>query len=270
MTSYICSYCNKTYKRKSAFNNHQINCELIRICSKIKTKNEEDQELNIKFNGNINDLYKLFINLYNKFEKLETDYNELKNYANVKKNKIDIIQYLNKNFDYSDFDFYKFIESIQVTNKELFIVFEKDYIEGIFQIILEHIERIKHNTNIPIKAFNNKEGVLYIYFNSEHNKSLGQPDCMQTNHSSWIIVDEDKIKFIMKYFNKKLIPLFQKWKEDNENQFDPDNFTMIYVRNMKRVLATNFEKKNKNAMLQNKLYKYLKVNLKNFVSHHFV
>ena len=77
--------------------------------------------------------------------------------------------------------------------------------------------------------------------------------------------DEDKIKFLMKYFNKKLLPLFMNWKEINQKQMDPDNFTLIYVKNMKRVLATNFEKKNKNAMLQNKLYKYLKINLKNFI-----
>lgn len=251
MTSYVCSYCNKSYKRKSAFNNHQLNCELIRVCNSIKTKDEEDQEFNIKFNGNINDLYKLLINLHNKFEKLETDYNELKNFANVKKNKIDIIQYLNKNFDYSDFDFYQFINSIEISTKELLIVFEKDYVEGIFQIIVDYIERIKHDTNIPIKAFNNKEGVLYIYLTSEDNK--------------WVILDEDKIKFLMKYFNKKLLPLFMNWKEINQKQMDPDNFTLIYVKNMKRVLATNFEKKNKNVMLQNKLYKYLKINLKNFI-----
>ena len=251
MTSYVCSYCNKSYKRKSAFNNHQLNCELIRVCNSIKTKDEEDQEFNIKFNGNINDLYKLLINLNNKFEKLETDYNELKNFANVKKNKIDIIQYLNKNFDYSDFDFYQFINSIEISTKELLIVFEKDYVEGIFQIIVDYIERINHDTNIPIKAFSNKEGVLYIYLTSEDNK--------------WLVLDEDKIKFIMKYFNKKLLPLFMNWKEINQKQMDPDNFTLIYVKNMKRVLATNFEKKNKNAMLQNKLYKYLKINLKNFI-----
>lgn len=251
MTSYVCSYCNKSYKRKSAFNNHQLNCELIRVCNSIKTKDEEDQEFNIKFNGNINDLYKLLINLHNKFEKLETDYNELKNFANVKKNKIDIIQYLNKNFDYSDFDFYQFINSIEISTKELLIVFEKDYVEGIFQIIVDYIERIKHDTNIPIKAFSNKEGVLYIYLTSEDNK--------------WLILDEDKIKFIMKYFNKKLLPLFMNWKEINQKQMDPDNFTLIYVKNMKRVLATNFEKKNKNAMLQNKLYKYLKINLKSYI-----
>jgi hypothetical protein len=259
MSTYVCSYCKKSYIRKTAFNNHQLKCELIRICNNVKSKGEEDdEELPVKFNGSINDMYKLLINLNNKFEKLEADYNEIKKYVNVTKNKIDIIEYLNKNYDCSEFDFIKFLNSIEVTNIELEKVFEKDYVDGIFQILIDYIEKIKHNNEIPIKAFNNKEGVLYAY--------IKIPD----SDKNWSAISEDEIKSIYKYFNKKLLPLFLKWKEVNEKKLDPDDYTLIYVKNMKRVLGTNFEKKNKNAMLQNKLYKYLKVNLKNFVSHDFV
>ena len=145
MNTYVCSYCNKSYIRKSAFNNHQLKCELIRICNNVKSKGEEEEELQIKFNGSINDMYKLLINLNNKFEKLEADYNEIKKYVNVTKNKIDIIEYLNKNYDCSDFDFIKFLNSIEVTYIELEKVFEKDYVDGIFQILTDSIEKNKQN-----------------------------------------------------------------------------------------------------------------------------
>ena len=112
MSTYVCSYCKKSYIRKTAFNNHQLKCDLIRICNNVKSKDEEDEEeLPVKFNGSINDMYKLLINLNNKFEKLEADYNEIKKYVNVTKNNIDIIEYLNKNYDYSEFDFIKFLNS---------------------------------------------------------------------------------------------------------------------------------------------------------------
>lgn len=259
MSTYVCSYCKKSYIRKTSFNNHQLKCELIRICNNVKSKREEDdEELPVKFNGSINDMYKLLINLNNKFEKLEADYNEIKKYVNVTKNKIDIIEYLNKNYDCSEFYFIKFLNSIEVTNIELEKVFEKDYVDGIFQILIDYIEKIKHNNEIPIKAFNNKEGVLYAYIKIPDSDKI------------WTAISEHEIKSIYKYFNKKLLPLFLKWKEVNEKKLAPDEYTLIYVKNMKRVLGTNFEKKNKNAILQNKLYKYLKVNLKNFVSHDFV
>ena len=113
MTTYSCSYCKKNYVRKSAFNNHKLNCQFIRICNNVKTIKEQNEldvidqnnELSIKFDGSINDMYKLLINLNNKFEKLQTDYNEIKKYVNITKNKIDIIEYLNKNYNSNNLDF---------------------------------------------------------------------------------------------------------------------------------------------------------------------
>jgi hypothetical protein len=258
MTSYICSHCKKSYISKSAYNNHNLKCELRSICNKIQTKDEQEQELDVKFNGSINDLYKLLINLNNKFDKLETDYNQLKKYANITKNKIDVIEYLNINFNYGDFDFVKFLNSIQITDTELQIIFDNDYINGIYKIITDHIEKHKHNINIPIKAFSNKEGVLYICFN------------LNSTEHKWVIMDDEHIKSIMKYFNKTLSTLFLNWQELNKKKLPGDVFTTVYVKNMKRVFAINYEKKNMNAMLKNKLYKHLKINLRNFVSHDFV
>jgi hypothetical protein len=259
MTTYICSYCKKVYKQKSAYNNHYLKCELLAICNNVKTKDEADQELDIKFNGSINDVYKLLINLNNKFEKLETDYNELKKYANITKNKIDVIEYLNTNFDYGDFDFTKFLNSIEITDTELDIIFEHDYINGIYQIIIDNIE--KNKNNIPIKAFNNKEGILYICLNTDGADGAGY---------NWVTIDDTHINSIQKYFNKRLSPLFLQWQEVNKLKISPDHFTSIYVKNMKRVFAINFERKNINVMLKNKLYKHLKISLRNYVSHDFI
>ena len=40
----------------------------------------------------------MVILLYNKYEKLESDYTELKKYVAITKNKINILDYLNENF----------------------------------------------------------------------------------------------------------------------------------------------------------------------------
>ena len=39
--------------------------------------------------------------------------------------------------------------------------------------------------------------------------------------------------------------------------------------NMKKVIAGNFEKKNVNIMIKNKLYKHIKCNLKNIINYEF-
>ena len=275
MTNFICSSCKKEYISKAAYNNHQLKCNLRNICQNMQRRElapglaGEQQEFDVKFNGSITDVYKLLINLNNKFDKLESDYNELKKYANITKNKIDVIEYLNVNFDYGDFDFVKFLNSIQITETELQIIFDHDYINGIYQIITNHIEKHQYNINTPIKAFNTKEGVLYICLNTTETTETTETTDSDPGHK-WVIMDDDHIKSVMKYFNKSLSSLFLNWQEVNKKKFGPDDFTPIYVKNMKRVFAINYEKKNMNAMLKNKLYKHLKINLRNFVSHDFV
>ena len=78
----------------------------------------------------------------------------------------------------------------------------------------------------------------------------------------------DLITFI-KYFDKKILNLFLKWKIEAQEKMNYDKFSDIYILNMKKVLGQNFEKKDKKTIIKNKLYKYLKINLKNIVSYEF-
>ena len=148
MTSLICEFCNKKYIRLGAFNNHVINCKFSRITkSNLEFDAITNQQIDIKT------VYKLLIDLSLKYDKLQDDYNDLKKYVNTTKKKIDIIDYLNQNFKYHDFNYNKFINSIEIGNDQLEIVFKKDYIEGILQILKTHIESLKQsdiNININI------------------------------------------------------------------------------------------------------------------------
>ena len=47
-----------------------------------------------------------------------------------------------------------------------------------------------------------------------------------------------------------------------------DEFSNVYPIYMKKILSTNSQ--NKNIIIKNKLYKYLKVNIKNIVTYEFV
>ncbi len=248
MTSYKCEHCHKEYKRKACFNNHILQCRFYTMCKR--------EPQNINFDANLENVYKLLIDLHNKYDKLQTEYDELKKYVNITKNKINVIEYLNKNFDLSDFDFIQFMNSIQITNQQLEIVFKNDYVDGIIQILTDKIDKFREkNINIPITAFSNKDGVLYIYLKDE---------------SSWVIMDENYLIRFIKYFNKNLLELFGQWKENNQHSMDYEDFCSSYVRNMKKVIGGNFEKKNKDIMIKNKLYKYLKVNIKDINTYEIV
>lgn len=288
MTTYTCHFCSKLYKRKSCFNNHLEKCRLYKYCRNNNLDNHNnDSSINlnditlddsINNNNNIDlqnisfsneNIFKLLVVLFNKYEKLEADYNELKSFVNVSKSKINIIDYLNKNYEYLKFDYKSFINTINIDREELEIIFKYDYVDGFIKILINYIEKYKYNSrqyydevnnisntyDLPIKCFNHKEGEIYIYLN---------------HVSKWCIMNDDNICYMIKYFNKRLMNNFLTWKNEISDKIEKDdNFCQTYIRNMKRVMANNFVKKNVNLLIKNKLYKVLKINFKNLVSYEF-
>ncbi len=250
MTEYICHTCHKKYVRKNAYYNHVLICNLA-YCG----KNDNDDYKSLKNMPNMREMYAILINLYSKYEKLEADYSELKKFVNNTKKKISIIDYLNINFTNLSCDFNDFINGIDIGVNELDIVFQNDYVDGIYQIFINTFERMNSNDIcIPIKAFSQKDGILYIYL------KIG----------GWINLDEQNLSNMIKIFDKKLLNLFLQWKVSNESKMDSDKFSEIYILNMKKIIGGNYGNKNKKILIKNKLYKHLRINFKNVVSYEFI
>ena len=269
---FICSYCKKIYIRKASYNNHLIKCKLCRFssnCRKTETESEfvksESESVvtmdSLKKDLTIHNLFAMVIMLYNKYEKLESEYNELKKYVNVTKNKINILDYLNENFkhDFMNMDaggtnITKFMDELVIGEDQLQKIFKYDYVDGIFNIICDYIDKLNvKGSLVPIKCFNTKENVLYIF-----------------DGELWLIMDDNYLRKFIKSFDKKILTKFVEWKKIAEKTIDPEIFGEIYIQNMKKVIGGNYEKKNPASMIKNRLYKHLKVDLKSIVSYDFV
>jgi len=270
---FICTYCKKIYIRKASYNNHLIKCKLCRFssnCGKTEPESETESESvkpesesvvtmdSLKKDLTIHNLFAMVIMLYNKYEKLENEYTELKKYVNVTKNKINILDYLNENFkhDFMNMDaggtnITKFIDELVIGEDQLQKIFKYDYVDGIFNIICDYIN-VKGSL-VPIKCFNTKENVLYIF-----------------DGELWLIMDDNYLRKFIKSFDKKILTKFVEWKKIAEKTIDPEIFGEIYIQNMKKVIGGNYEKKNPASMIKNRLYKHLKVDLKSIVSYDFV
>ena len=81
---------------------------------------------------------------------------------------------IHNNYQNLTLDFIEFTKHISIGLEEINIIFKNDYIEGILEIIINFINNINDKTDtkdnniiLPIKAFNQKENNLYIYFISD-------------------------------------------------------------------------------------------------------
>jgi hypothetical protein len=266
---FICAYCNKSYLRKASYNNHLVKCKLCRFasdCGNINSVVNNETVNNITIDSlkkdlTIHNLFAMVIMLYNKYEKLESDYIELKKYVTITKNKINILDYLNENFkqDYMNMDaggtnITKFMDELVIGEDQLQKIFKYDYVDGIFNIICDYIDKLYVKESlVPIKCFNTKENVLYIF-----------------DGELWLIMDDNYLRKFIKSFDKKILTKFVEWKKIAEKTIDPEIFGEIYIQNMKKVIGGNYEKKNPASMIKNRLYKHLKVDLKSIVSYDFV
>ena len=252
---YQCNYCNKIYVRKHAYNNHIIKCKFYKS-REVFIDNENIELLN-KNNTLINlsnsTIYKILIDLTNKYEKLQNDYNEIKKLVETNKKKVDIITYLNNNFNFDSYDFHDFINSITIKMEDLEIIFKKDYVDGIVSILLNKINELENN--VPLKGFNTKEGILYLYCKSS---------------KSWIQMSNEELNKTIKFFSKNILNQFSIWESETKKTMRPDDFSEIYILNMKKILGGNFNTNNLNNLLKNRLYKNIKTNVKSICSYEIV
>ena len=266
-TKFTCAFCKKIYIRKSAYNNHLVTCKLSRFASNC---NKTDSAVplpmpvtidSLKKDMTMSNLFAMVIMLYNKYEKLESEYSELKKYVTITKNKINILDYLNENFkhDYMNMsnggnNITKFMDELLIGEDQLQKIFKYDYVDGIFNIICDYIIKLNiEGSLVPIKCFNTKENILYIF-----------------DGQLWLIMDDVYLRKFIKSFDKKILTRFVEWKKSAEKTIDTEIFGEIYIQNMKKVIGGNYEKKNPLAMIKNKLYKHLKVDLKSIVHYDFV
>ena len=258
MTEYICPFCQKSYMRKYPFYNHKLICEL---AHKKKTTNDCDYKLinnGTGIDGKVpsnTELFEFILTLYDKYETLQKDYTVLKSFINNAKQKLNIIDWLNNNCVVTDYGFNDVFMKATITKEHLVMVFEHDYINGIFAILNDLIENNPCAGN-TIKSFVQKENTIYI---------LAQCDNCESGNGKgliWKKMTNEEFDDLIKYITCKLLLLFQAWNDEVEETMKPDKYTELYIKNLKCLFGGNFRSCDKNVRIKNKLYRVIRENLK--------
>ena len=298
-----CNICNKKYIRKNAFDKHYLLCKFENDNKIIKSSELKLLDSNLDtcdFNISNQKLYLLILDLSNKYNKLQTDYDELKKYLVQKKKKLNIIEYLNDNciIDYITFDdlinniIFDKLDSnnnIDLTNSRdynniyLNYIFENNFINGIVKIICELIISLREKKKIGVKVFDQKDE-MYIYINktSEFNQILDEDMCEnidvdknanEESDKKWIIIDYANFKKFIIKIHKKLINLFSIWQKSVEYKIKDEHFNNIYIENMKKILGQSKVGCGSHGdiylTIKHKLQKTLSENIKNIISLEF-
>ena len=161
-----CPSCRRGYKSKIYYNRHVAVCEL--MCKSMKERQLENEENDDT--PTIRVLYDVILELTNKMEKMERKIHELSKMADLKKKKINMVDWLNENkcreTDGKQLDLEELILNIKVNRIHLENLFQTDYTSGILNVLQDLLPLDTESSN-AIKAFDNKLNVLFTFSDSK-------------------------------------------------------------------------------------------------------
>lgn len=242
-----CSYCGKSYLKKTNLDKHFIICELLNTSKNKNDIEDEDETPSQK------KLYKILLELGNKFNKLEEKVNEMEKWIVKKKKKINIIEWLNTNI-IPEAIFGSLNEKITIDYDDVNYLFENTFIDTLNNIFSRTIYNIQEN-KYPIYAFSQKSNTFYYYENEELKWSE--------------ISKEILIKFLDKIF-MKLLKKFSDWKKEHVNEINNDEkLSLLCDKTSIKMMSVDFKQESIFGKIKSNMYSRMKTDLKALIEYEF-
>ena len=223
-------------------------CELMSKTTKERQIESEEHD----DTPNVRALYEIILELNHKMAKMEKKMQEMTKWVDLKKKKINMVDWLNENHTEGvNIDFDQFIKCIKVERDQLENLFQTDYTTGILKVLEDKLS-LDPYVNNPLKAFDQKNNVFFAYVNNK-----------------WCILPDKLFQQLINNISKQLLDEFIKWQTENANRMDQDDFAIKYSANVKKIMGGNLSREQNYAKIKLDLYKYLKVNVKNITEYQF-
>jgi hypothetical protein len=253
---YKCKYCNRAYKLKPNYDKHYLLCDTFNKTSISKSKTTKENNAD-DYVPSMRDMFTLILELTAKNSRLEQKVEELSKWAESKKKKLNVIDWLNEKYT-KNIKYTEWLGGINITRNHLEAVFKSDMVSGCYEILqsllsLHMTEDISNEQIMPIKAFDQKENILFIY--NDDNK--------------WEILSQPMFVNLMNVLSKNILTEFLKWQTENKSKLKQDEFSYTYARNVQKIMGGNLTQEQIHMRVKKELYNYLKMNLRNVVEYEF-
>lgn len=264
VTKYRCSSCLKNYESKIFYERHRISCELISRTTKERNLDlERQQDI-----PNNEQMFELIKTLLLEQSKMKKEIEKLKRFNNTQTKKIDVFEYLNNKIKPIQ-TYSQWIKSLKFTNDDLDILLEESYLSSMnkyFENLFGNID--EEDTKLPIRAFTEKQNILYIYdVDNDDNNKIKEDDDEEHDKQpklKWIKLNDDHWKVLMKQVSKLVFDKFKEWQDKNEDRFDEESFSLKYHMNVKKIMSNIGLPM---TSLQKKIWNLIKLDFKNIVTY---
>ena len=232
----VCKHCKKEYKNDVTLKKHLILCEILHNAI------TQTQSNNIIDTTSQTQLYQIIQELVIKQNKMEEKIDQLQKWVEVKKKKINIIDWLNHH-QHPGYYYKNMIELFIIQDTDIDFIYKPD--NSMLDLILLLFERnLYEQSSIPLFAFTQKNNMIYYYDGSNnHINSAIQ--------NTWNELPKEKLTSLLNQIHSKILNVLMEWKKKHhEFIHSNDRNEVLYCKMMGKFMGIDF----KQASILNKIY----------------
>jgi len=250
----VCKHCKKEYKNNSTLKKHLILCEILH-----NANNTQIQSSNIVLPSQIQ-LYQIIQELVIKQNKMEEKIDHLQKWVEVKKKKINIIDWLN-NHQHPCYYYKNIIELFTIQDTDIDFIYKPD--NSIMDLILLLFERnlYEQQQAIPLFAFTQKNNMIYYYDASNNHTNSG-------SQNTWNELPKEKLTSLLNQIHSKIFNVLMEWKKKhNEFIHSNDRNEVLYCKMMGKFMGIDFKQASVLNKIYSSIYHKIKTEKQNFVEY---
>ena len=267
-----CTWCGKGYKSRGNLDKHVILCELIQKSNKKRVTNKNsdltDYDEVCEDLPSPKKMYQMLLELGYKYSKLEEKMEEVNKFIVKKKQKINVVEWLNSNITPS-LVFENLIDQIKIIDSDIEFLFENNFLDMINGVLSRFVYNGESSNNlIPLFAFSQKTNVYYAFVKLNNNNNNNNNLCEDKCCGVWSELSKDQLmKFLMR-IQMKVSKAFCEWKT-RCGRVNDDSFDIMCDKTLIKIMGNEFNQDSTFNKMRGVMYNKMKTDLKAMVEYEF-
>jgi hypothetical protein len=220
-------------------------CELVH---KIKSGKKIAQEVELE-PPSPKIMYQMIVQLAEKYCKLEDKTTEMNKWVVKKKKKMDVVVWLNDSVK-PDYEFDELTDRVVIDDADVEFMLDNSLHETVYRVLFRVLVV---DAAVPVFAFNQKAGVLYMY-----------------EKEQWTELPGDRLTRLLNICQRKISKAMLDWKKKHRDEINAsDAFATRYDKAVLRLMSVEFRADGQTNKAKNVIYARLKTDAKTVIEYEF-
>jgi hypothetical protein len=252
--SSLCVYCGKGYKTKTNLEKHLVLCEITHRIQTHKKQTEREEIEDVL--PSQSQLYKIVLDLTIKYNELQDKVDSMSKFVDVKKKKLNIIEWLNSNMVPEELFDKSFAQKIMILESDITCITSSN---NTFYDALQCIfERTIYISSLqPLFALTQKANSIYV----------------RTNHDGqWEELTREKLIYFLNIVHFNFVKALSLWNKKNVETLscaESELLADVYSHATIKIMSVDFKKESTLNRIKASIYDNIKKDMKSLIQYEF-